>query len=195
VIAKIAQLDKDKVITEISNIRDLSGRKGGMRIEIELKRDANAQSVLNKLYRHTALQSTFGVNMVALVDNVPRTLGIRDVIRHYVAHQQDVVTRRTKWQLEQAERRAHILEGYLIALDNLDAVIDLIRSSPDADAARAGLQERFGLSEDQAQAILDLRLQRLTASSRTGSARSTPSSRPGSPSCGRSWPTRAACWR
>ena len=162
VIAKIAQLARDKVITEISDIKDLKSKDEGMRLVIELKRDAVPTVVLNKLYKHTALQSTFGVNMVALVDNVPRTLGLRALLQHYIAHQKDVVTRRTKWQLEQAERKAHILEGYLVALDHLDAVIALIRSSLDADAARAGLMSQFGLSEDQAQAILDLRLQRLT---------------------------------
>ncbi len=165
VIVKIAQLVRDKVITEIATHRqallDQSSARG-MRIVIELKADAVPTAVLAKLFRHTALQSTFGVNMVALVDNVPRTLGLRDLLRHYVAHQKDVITRRTKWQLEQAEARAHLLEGYLVALDNLDAVIDLIRASPDAESARSGLMGRFELSELQAQAILDLRLQRLT---------------------------------
>ena len=119
--------------------------------------------MLNKLYKHTAMQTTFGVNMVALVDSVPQTLSLRELIRHYVDHQREVVTRRTQYELRQAEARAHVLEGLLIALDNLDAVIALIRASADADEARDGLMDKFGLSEIQAQAILDMRLQRLTA--------------------------------
>ena len=133
------------------------------RLVIELKRDAMPEVVLNKLYKHTSLQQTFGVNMVALADGVPRTLDLREVIRYYVLHQKEVVTRRTKDELERAERRAHILEGLLIALSNIDAVIQLIRSSPDPEQARAGLIEKFDLSAEQAQAILDMRLQRLTA--------------------------------
>jgi DNA gyrase subunit A len=161
VIRKIADLVNDKVLPEISDIQDHSD-KSGMRIQIELKRDAVPQVVLNKLFKHTALQTTFGYNAVALVDGVPRTLGLRELIEHYVNHQRDIVTRRSKHELRQAERRAHILEGYLIALDNLDAVIALIRGSDDADAARQGLMTEFGLSEEQAQAILDMRLGRLT---------------------------------
>ena len=134
-----------------------------MRLVIELKRDAIPEVVLNKLYKHTSLQQTFGVNMVALADGVPRTLDLREVIRYYVLHQKEVVTRRTKDELERAERRAHILEGLLIALSNIDAVIKLIRSSTDPEQARAGLIEQFELSAEQAQAILDMRLQRLTA--------------------------------
>ncbi|MEO8290327.1 MAG: DNA gyrase C-terminal beta-propeller domain-containing protein, partial [Gaiellaceae bacterium] len=136
--------------------------KTGMRIVIELKRDAIPQVVLNKLYKHTPLQSTFGYNAVALVDGVPRTLSLLELLRHYLDFQKEVVTRRTKYELRRAEERAHILEGYIIALDNLDAVIKLIRGSEDGDEARTGLQEQFALSEIQAQAILDLRLQRLT---------------------------------
>jgi DNA gyrase subunit A len=161
VIRKIADLVNEKVLPEISDIQDHSD-KSGMRVQIELKRDAVPQVVLNKLFKHTALQATFGYNAVALVDGVPRTLGLRELIQHYLDHQREIVTRRSKYELRQAERRAHILEGYLVALDNLDAVIALIRASDDADAARAGLIEQFGLSEEQAQAILDLRLGRLT---------------------------------
>ena len=161
-IQKIADLVRDKKISEISDLRDESDRSG-MRLVIECKRDAMPRIVLNKLYKHSQMQATFGVNAVALVDNVPKTLSLRDLIRHYVVHQRDVVTRRTQYRLRQAEARAHVLEGLLVALDNLDAVIALIRASADADAARSGLMEQFGLSEIQAQAILDMRLQRLTA--------------------------------
>jgi DNA gyrase subunit A len=161
VIKKIADLVNDKVLPEISNLADHSD-KSGMRIQIELKRDAIPQVVLNKLFKHTPLQATFGYNAVALVDGVPRTLSLLELIRHYLDYQREVVTRRTKYELRKAMERAHVLEGYLIALDNLDAVIALIRSSADPDEARAGLIEQFDLSEIQAQAILDLRLQRLT---------------------------------
>jgi DNA gyrase subunit A len=161
VIKKIADLVNDKVLPEISNLADHSDRSG-MRIQIELKRDAIPQVVLNKLFKHTSLQSTFGYNAVALVDGVPRTLSLLELIRHYLDYQREVVTRRTKYELRRAMERAHVLEGYLIALDNLDAVIALIRGSADPDEARAGLIEKFELSEIQAQAILDLRLQRLT---------------------------------
>src|SRR3954463_16055048 len=161
-IDKIADLVRDKKISEISDLRDESDRNG-MRLVIELKRDTMPKVVLNKLYKHTSLQQTFGVNMVALADGVPRTLNLREVIRYYVIHQKEVVTRRTKDELRRAERRAHILEGLLVALDNIDAVIALIRSSPDPEAARNGLIETFELSLEQAQAILDMRLQRLTA--------------------------------
>jgi DNA gyrase subunit A len=159
---KIVSLVHDKKISEISDLRDESDRNG-MRLVIELKRDAIPKVVLNKLYKHTSLQQTFGVNMVALADGVPRTLNLREVIRYYVLHQKEVVTRRTKDQLQRAERRAHILEGLLIALSNIDAVIQLIRSSPDPEQAREGLTREFELSIAQAQAILDMRLQRLTA--------------------------------
>jgi DNA gyrase subunit A len=162
VIKKIADLVNDKAITEISDIKDLSD-KTGMRIQIELKREAIPQVVLNKLYKHTALQMTFGYNAVALVDGVPRTLALRDLLGHYLDFQREVVTRRLKYELRKAEARAHILQGYLVALDNLDAVIALIRNAPDADAAREGLMKEFDLSEIQAQAILDLRLRALTA--------------------------------
>jgi DNA gyrase subunit A len=161
-ITKIKELYAAKKLTEIVDLNDESDKRG-MRIVIELKRDAIPKVVLNKLYKHTPLQTTFGVNMVALVDGVPRTLSLREAIAAYVGHQRDVVVRRTKYELAQKEARAHILEGLLVALDNLDAVIELIRGSRDPDAARQGLIDQFGLSRIQAQAILDLRLQRLTA--------------------------------
>ncbi len=161
-IRKIADLHAEKKLTEITNIEDHSDRRG-MRIVIELKRDANPKVVLNKLYKHTQLQSTFGVNMVALVDNVPRTLPLRDVLRSYVQHQREVIVRRSKHELRTVEARVHRLEGLLIALDHLDEVIALIRGSRDRDAARSGLIEHYGLTTVQAQAILDLRLQQLTA--------------------------------
>jgi DNA gyrase subunit A len=161
VIKKIADLVNDKVLTEISDLADHSDRSG-MRIQIELKRDAIPQVALNKLFKHTALQSTFGFNAVALVDGVPRTLSLRDMLQHYLDFQREIVTRRSKFELRKAEARAHVLQGYLTALDNLDAVIALIRGSADPDEAREGLQREFDLTEIQAQAILDLRLQRLT---------------------------------
>jgi DNA gyrase subunit A len=162
VIKKIADLVNDKVLTEISDVKDLSD-KTGMRIQIELKREAIPQVILNKLYKHTALQATWGYNAVALVDGVPRTLALRDLLSHYLDFQREVVTRRLKYELRKAEARAHVLLGYLIALDNLDAVIALIRGAADADAAREGLMKEFELAEIQAQAILDLRLRALTA--------------------------------
>ena len=161
-IEKVADLVKDGRISEIANIEDHSDKRG-MRLIIELKRDAIPKVVLNKLYKHTPMQSTFGVNMVALVDNVPRTLPLRAVIHNYVAHQREVVVRRTKHELADKEARAHILEGLLVALDNLDAIIELIRASRDREGARAQLVERFELSVIQASAILDLRLSQLTA--------------------------------
>jgi DNA gyrase subunit A len=161
-IQKIAELVKEGRISEISDIEDHSDKRG-MRLIIELKRDALPKVVLNKLYKHTPMQSTFGVNMVALVDNVPRTLPLRAVIHNYVAHQREVVVRRTKHELAEKEARAHILEGLLVALENLDAIIELIRASRDRDAARTQLVERFELSVIQATAILDLRLSQLTA--------------------------------
>ncbi len=165
VIAKVADLVRDGVLTEIPNtasgVKDLSD-KSGMRIQIELKRDAIPQVALNKLYKHTSLQTTFGYNAVALVDGVPRTLSLLELIRHYLDHQREVVTRRLKYELRNAVRRAHVLEGLLIALDNLDAVIETIRGSASTDEARESLIERFSLSEIQAQAILDMRLRALT---------------------------------
>src|SRR6202140_3747662 len=161
-IQKIADLVHEKKIPEISDLRDESDKRG-MRLVIELKRDVIPKVVLNKLFKHTPMQNTFGVNMVALVDGVPKTLSLRAMIHHYVEHQREVVVRRTKHELAQREARAHILEGLLIALANLDAVIELIRGSRDRESAREQLIERFELSLIQAQAILDLRLSQLTA--------------------------------
>jgi DNA gyrase subunit A len=162
VITKIADLVREKVITEVSDLQDYSD-KTGMRIQIELKRDAVPQVALNKLFKHTALQTTFGYNAVALVDGVPRTLSLLEFVRHYVDFQREVVTRRSQFELRKALERAHVLEGYVIALENLDEVIALIRGSADQNEAREGLMGRFELSEIQAQAILDLRLRALTA--------------------------------
>ena len=161
-IRKIAELVHEKKISEISDLRDESDRKG-MRIVIELKRGVIPKVVLNKLYKHTAMQTTFGVNAVALVDNVPRTLPLRSIIHNYVQHQREVIVRRSKHELRTLEAQVHRLEGLLIALDHLDAVIELIRGSRDRDVARQGLIDTFGLSYIQAQAILELRLQQLTA--------------------------------
>jgi DNA gyrase subunit A len=161
-IQKIADLVHDKKLPDITDLRDESDRNG-MRLVIELKRDAIPKVVLNQLYKHTAMQTTFGVNMVALVDRVPRLLSLREVIGAYVAHQREVIVRRTKFELAQKEARAHILEGLLIAIDNLDAVIELIRASRDRDSAREELMSRFSLTQIQATAILDLRLSQLTA--------------------------------
>src|SRR6476646_9149076 len=165
VIKKIADLVNEKVITEVSDLADHSDRSG-MRIQIELKRDAIPQVALNKLFKHTALQSTFGYNAVALSDGVPQTMSLLQLVQHYLDFQRQVVTRRSKHELRQNESRAHVLRGYLIALDNLDAVIALIRGSDDTESARSGLMSEFGLTETQAQAILDLRLARLTGLAR-----------------------------
>ncbi len=160
-VEKIAELVHDKRLEGISDLRDESD-KSGMRIVIELKRNANANVVLNHLYKHTQMQDTFGVIMLALVDGEPRVLSLKAVLEHYLEHQKEVIVRRTKFELEKAQKRAHILEGLIIALDNIDEIVNLIKKSPDAATARAALSERFGLSEVQAQAILDMRLQRLT---------------------------------
>ncbi len=160
-IEKIAELVRERKIQEISDLRDESDRSG-MRVVVELKRDAIAKVVLNKLYKHTAMQSTFGIINLALVDGVPRTMSLREMLGAYVAHQRDVVVRRTRFELEKAQARAHILEGLLTALSNLDAVVKLIRAAKDGEEARAGLIQKFELTEIQAQAILDLRLQKLT---------------------------------
>ncbi len=164
-IEKTAQLITEKKIDGISAIRDESDRQG-MRIVYELKRDAITSVVLNNLYKQTQLQTSFSVNNVALVKGRPQTLNLKDMIFHYVNHRHEVVIRRTQYELKEAEKRAHILEGYLIALDHLDEVISLIRSSRDPETARNGLMERFTLSEIQARAILDMRLQRLTGMER-----------------------------
>lgn len=160
-IEKTAALVNDKKIEGISDLRDESDREG-YRIVYDLKKDAIPNIVLNNLFKYTQLQSSFGVNNVALVKGRPMTLNLKDQIKYFVEHRHDVIVRRTKFELAEAERRAHILEGYLIALDHLDEVITLIRNSKDPDAAREGLISRFGLSEIQAKAILDMRLQRLT---------------------------------
>lgn len=160
-VEKIADLVKEKKVEGISDLRDESNRNG-MRIVIELKRDVNANIVLNNLYKHSQMEDTFSIIMLALVNGVPKILNLKQILYHYVQHQKDVVTRRTKFELNKAEARAHILEGLKIALDNIDAVIILIRSSKTGQEAKLGLIEQFKLSETQAQAILDMRLQRLT---------------------------------
>ena len=165
VIKKIADLVHEKVLTEISDLADHSDRTG-MRIQIELKRDAIPQVALNKLFKHTGLQTTFGYNAVALVDGVPKTLSLLELVTHYLDFQRQIVTRRSQFELREAEKRAHILRGYLIALDNLDAVISLIRAAADTDDARTKLIAQFDLSERQASAILEMRLARLTGLAR-----------------------------
>lgn len=160
-IERTAALINDKKIEGISDIRDESDREG-LRVVYDLKKDAIPNIVLNNLFKYTQLQSSFGVNNVALVKGRPHTLNLKDMIRHFVDHRHDVVTRRTEYELQEAEKRAHILKGYLIALDNLDEVISLIRNSKDPDEAREGLMDKFNLTEIQAKAILDMRLQRLT---------------------------------
>src|SRR5690554_1196214 len=164
-VEKTAQLITEKKLDGISAIRDESDRQG-MRIVYELKRDAISNVVLNNLYKHTGLQTSFSVNNVALVKGRPYTLNLKDLIAHFVDHRHEVVIRRTQFELKEAEKRAHILEGYLVALDHLDQVITLIRNSRDPETARTGLMERFELSEIQARAILDMRLQRLTGMER-----------------------------
>lgn len=164
-IERTAQLVNEKKIEGISDIRDESDRDG-FRIVYDLKRDAIPSIVLNNLYKYTQLQSSFGVNNVALVGGRPYTLNLKDLIKHFVEHRHEVIVRRTEYDLKEAEKRAHILQGYLIALDNLDEVISLIRNSRDPEVAKAGLMEKFGLSEIQSKAILELRLQRLTGMER-----------------------------
>ncbi len=161
-IEKIAELVRDKKIEGITDLRDESDRKG-MRIVIDLRRDVNPHVLLNQLYKHTQLQETFGVIMLAIVDGTPKILNLKEVLQHYLNHQKQVIIRRTEFDLKKAKERAHIVEGLRIALKNLDAVIKLIRSSKTVEEARQGLIDNFGLSEIQAQAILDMRLQRLTA--------------------------------
>ncbi|WP_291560335.1 MULTISPECIES: DNA gyrase subunit A [unclassified Clostridium] len=160
-IENIAELVKDKKIDGISDLRDESDREG-MRIVIELKRDANANIVLNRLYKHTKMQDTFGIIMLALVDGEPQILNLKQILVHYLNHQKMVIRRRTEFDLDKAQARAHILEGLRIALDHIDEVISLIRSSKTGQEAKEGLMAKFGLSEKQSQAILDMRLQRLT---------------------------------
>ena len=160
-IEKIAELVKEKKIDGITELRDESDRTG-MRIVIELRRDVNANVLLNQLYKHTQLQDTFGVIMLALVNNEPRILNLHQMLNYYLQHQKEVVTRRTQYDLNKAEERAHILKGLLIALDNIDEVISIIRSSQNGNIAKERLIERFGLSDAQAQAIIDMRLRALT---------------------------------
>ncbi len=160
-IQKIAELVKLKKIDGITDLRDESNREG-VRVVIELRRDANANVILNQLYKHTQLQDTFGVIMLALVNNEPKVLNLLDMLKYYLAHQEDVVTRRTKYDLNKAEERDHILQGLLIALDNIDEVIHIIRNSQNTQIAKDRLMERFGLTEVQAQAIVDMRLRALT---------------------------------
>jgi DNA gyrase subunit A len=160
-IETIAELVRDKVIEGITDLRDESDRNG-MRIVMELRKDTNPEVLLNQLYKHTQLQDTFGVNMLALVDGRPRTLGLRDILSYYLAHQKEIIVRRTEFDLKKARDKAHILEGLRIALDHIDSVINTIREAPTVDTARTALMETFSLSERQAQAILELRLQRLT---------------------------------
>lgn len=160
-VEKIAELVHEKKVDGISDLRDESSR-AGMRIVIELKKDVNANVVLNQLYKHTQLQDTFGAIMIALVDNEPKVLNLREMLYYYLEHQKDVVTRRTRYDLEKAEERLHIIEGLLKALDNIDEVIAIIKASANVNEARVNLIARFAFSEKQAQAILDMRLQRLT---------------------------------
>ena len=160
-IEKIAELVRDKKIDGITDLSDQSSREG-MRICIELRRDVNANVILNQLYKHTQMQDTFGVIMLALVNNEPRVMNLLDMLKYYLLHQEEVVTRRTKYELNKAEERAHILQGLLIALDNIDEVIKIIRGSANVQIAKAELMERFGLTDVQAQAIVDMRLRALT---------------------------------
>ena len=160
-IEKIADLVKEKRIDGITYIGDESSREG-MRINIELRKDVNANVILNQLYKHTQLQDTYGVIMLALVNNEPKVLNLLDMLKYYLLHQEDVVTRRTKYELNKAEERAHILQGLLIALDNIDEVIRIIRGSRSTQEAKQGLMERFALDDVQAQAIVDMRLRTLT---------------------------------
>ena len=160
-IEKIAELHRDKKIDGITELRDESNRQG-MRICIELRRDVSPKIILNQLFKHTQLQDTFGVIMIALVNNEPKVLNLHQMLNHYLIHQKEVVTRRTKYDLNKAEERAHILEGLLIALDNIDEVIQIIRGSRSTAEAKEKLEERFGLSDAQAQAIVDMRLRALT---------------------------------
>ena len=158
---KIAELARDKKIDGITDLRDESDRQG-MRICIELRRDVNPNIILNQLYKHTQLQDTFGVIMLALVDNQPKILNILDMLKYYLLHQEDVVTRRTKYDLNKAEERAHILEGLMVALDNIDRVISIIRGSQNVQIAKESLMAEFALSDAQSQAIVDMRLRALT---------------------------------
>ena len=161
-VEKIAELVRDKKIEGITDLRDETSLKEGVRIIIEIRKDKNANVILNNLYKQTPLQTSFGVNTLALVNGEPKVLGLKEVLYHYLEHQKEVVTRRTKYELKRAEDRAHILEGLLIALDHIDEIIKLIRASQNDEEAKTGLMEKFDFSERQAQAILDMRLRRLT---------------------------------
>jgi DNA gyrase subunit A len=161
-IEQIADLVRDKKITDIGDMRDESDRDG-LRVVIELRRDANPTVVLNQLYKHTQMQSTFGAIMLALVDGQPRVMNLKEILQNFVTHRHEVITRRTQFDLEQAQAREHILEGLKIAVDNIDEVVQIIRKAPDVPTADAALRERFGLSERQSEAILNMRLARLTA--------------------------------
>jgi DNA gyrase subunit A len=165
-IEKIAELVRDKRIDGITDLRDESDREG-MRIAIELRRDVNPNIILNQLYKHTQLQDTFGVIMLALVDNQPKVLNLYEMLKYYLMHQEDVVTRRTKYDLNKAEERAHILEGLIIALDNIDRVISIIRGSANVQAAKESLMQEFSLTDVQSQAIVDMRLRALTGLERS----------------------------
>jgi DNA gyrase subunit A len=160
-IEKIAGLVRDKKIEGITDLRDESDRNG-MRIVIELRRDANANVILNQLYKQTQMQESFGIIMLALVDGKPRYLNLKQVLYHYIEHQKEVVTRRTRHDLDKAEARAHIVEGLRIALDHIDAIVSTIRKSPNREAAKVALMANFDLTDKQADAILDMRLHRLT---------------------------------
>ena len=160
-IEKIAELVKEGKVTGLSNIRDESDRDG-MRVVLELKRDAQAEVVTNQLFKHTQMQVTFGIIMLALVHGVPKELSLKEIMQHFIVHRKEVLIKRTQFELDAAEKRAHILEGYIIALDNIDEVIETIKKSKDVDTARSNLMRKFKLSEIQAKAILDMRLQRLT---------------------------------
>lgn len=165
-IESIAELVRDKKVQGVTDLRDESDKKEGLRVVIEVRRDIEPEVVLNQLFKHTSLQTSFGGIMLALVDNRPQVLDLRSMLWHYVVHRQDVVTKRSKYELRKAEERAHILAGLVIALDNLDAVIALIRASADRSEAQKGLMENFGLDKIQADAILDMRLERLTRQDR-----------------------------
>ncbi|HAA5480664.1 TPA_asm: DNA gyrase subunit A, partial [Listeria monocytogenes] len=160
-VERIAELAREKKIDGITSLNDESDRSG-MRIVIEVRRDISASVIVNNLFKMTALQTTFGINMLALVDNHPKVLNLKEILYHYLEHQKVVIRRRTEFELRKAEARAHILEGLRIALDNIDAIIKLIRGSKTSDVAKEGLMTQFNLSDKQAQAILDMRLQRLT---------------------------------
>jgi DNA gyrase subunit A len=172
-LLRIAELVGDGKLTGIADVRDDSSSRTGMRLVIELKRDAVAQVVLNQLYKHTQLQDNFGANMLALVDGVPRTLTLEQFLRFWIAHQIEVIQRRTRYRLRKAEERAHILRGYLKALDALDEVIALIRASATVEDARTGLMTLLEIDELQATAILDMQLRRLAAMERQKSLTST----------------------